>query len=268
MALLVGLEASARTETLRWSHPDPASVDGYRVYYGNASRVYSWQVDVQTPPTDSQGAFVYDLEVDDTATVYVAVTAYTGSLESAYSNEKLRSPSEDPGSGDPGDGGDPPPAQASAAIDHFVLWNADADTVIDSDFTSGEQISLAEHGCTAIEVIGNSYLLPNNSPGSIQFDLDGQTPSTCSNAGSTHENEPPYAWELDSGAGLFECAASLTGVGSHTLTVTPYDGDDCSGAVGATVTLSFDVIESSGSGETPPPSEPLGTPGRPILILD
>jgi hypothetical protein len=268
MALLVGLEASARTETLRWSHPDAASVDGYRVYYGSASRAYSWHVDVGTPSTDSEGAFVYDLEVDDTATVYVAVKAYAGSLESPYSNERVRIPSEDPGPGDPGDGGGSDggstPPQANAAIDHFVLWNAETDTVIDSNFTSGEQISLVEHGCTAIEVIGNSYLSPAGSAGSLQFDLDGQTPSTCSDAGFTHENEPPYAWELEYGPGQFECSASLTEVGSHTLTVTPYDGDDCSGAAGTPVTLSFDVI---GSGGTPPASETLGTPGRPTLIL-
>ena len=101
--LVVGFEASARTERLRWVHPQPATVDGFRVYYGTASGVYTSQVDVGIPPTDAEQAFVYDLEVPDAATVYVAVTAIGGGLESDLSNEKMRSPSQPPaGIGTPG----------------------------------------------------------------------------------------------------------------------------------------------------------------------
>ena len=54
------------------------------------------------------------------------------------------------------------------------------------------------------------------------------------------------------------------------MTVTPFDGDDCTGGVGNTVTLEFEVVASP---TTPPPPEPepepeaLGKPGRPTLIL-
>jgi hypothetical protein len=96
MALVVGLEASARDVKLRWVHPDPASVDGYRVYYGTDSSPATWQpVEVPTPPQTEMDpehgqVFVYELEVDDATSVYVGVTAYAGSLESELSNTQLR----------------------------------------------------------------------------------------------------------------------------------------------------------------------------------
>ena len=96
-ALIVALEASARTERLRWTHP--GGVDHYTVHYGTETRVYTSQIDVGIPATDSDGGdvfFYYDLEVPDAATVYVAVTAVAaGDVPSDYSNERMRSPSPD-----------------------------------------------------------------------------------------------------------------------------------------------------------------------------
>ena len=137
----------------------------------------------------------------------------------------------------------PPPAPSSpqAAIVGFALWDAQADGLIDANFTSGEVISLAAHGCTAIEVLGNAYLATSNS-GSVTFSFDGQDLGGCSGVpGLAFENTAPYTWEEDSGAGSFECAASLTQPGSHSLTVTPFDGDNCSGLQGTSVTLDFEV---------------------------
>ncbi|MBW1688233.1 MAG: hypothetical protein JRS35_24615 [Deltaproteobacteria bacterium] len=94
MALVVSLESSARTETLRWSHPDAAGVEGYRVYYGTETGVYTSQIDIGAPAPDPNGVLLYDLDVDDAATIYVAVTAYAGDQESIPSNEQERSPSE------------------------------------------------------------------------------------------------------------------------------------------------------------------------------
>jgi hypothetical protein len=91
MALVVGLEASARTERLRWTHSEPARVDGYRVYYGTDPSVSTWQmIDVGSLTPDSGGVFVYDLVVNDATTIYVAVTAYAGGLESDLSNRQTR----------------------------------------------------------------------------------------------------------------------------------------------------------------------------------
>jgi len=87
--LLVGASgASARTEQLRWQHPSVSSVSGFKVYVGNAAGVYQTTLDVGLP-TASGGVFSYSLQVPDSNTVFVTVSAYgpTG-LEGAKSNEK------------------------------------------------------------------------------------------------------------------------------------------------------------------------------------
>ena len=160
----------------------------------------------------------------------------------------------------------PPPPGGGAAVVGFVLWNAQTDTVIDSDFRSGDRISLTDHGtCLAIEVVGNAYLQPSGSPGSVQMALDG-SPASCSQPGLSHENSAPFAWELDSGPGSFECATSLTAVGSHTLTATPWDADNCGASSGLPVSVSCEVLSGSLSGAPPPAA--IGTPGQPFVVLD
>jgi hypothetical protein len=91
-AALLGLAATAhaRSEQLRWQHPDPSTVTGFKVYVGNAPGVYQTTLDVGKP-TASAGVFSYSLTVPDANTVYVAVSAYgpTG-LEGVKSNEQRR----------------------------------------------------------------------------------------------------------------------------------------------------------------------------------
>ena len=91
-ALLYGVAsaASARSELLRWQHPDPASVAGFKVYVGNAPGVSQTTLDIGMP-TASGGVFSYSLQVPDANNVYIRVSAYgpTG-LEGVKSNEKLR----------------------------------------------------------------------------------------------------------------------------------------------------------------------------------
>ena len=94
IAALLALAVSpalARTENLRWEHPDPSSVAGFRVHVGTTQGSYSQTIDVGLPASGSQ--FVHALTVADSASVYVAVTAYDAAgLESAYSNEGFRAP--------------------------------------------------------------------------------------------------------------------------------------------------------------------------------
>lgn len=82
--------ASARSELLRWQHPDPSTVAGFKIYVGNASGSYQTTVDVGLP-TASSGVYSYSIQVPDPDNVYVAVSAYgpTG-LEGVRSNEQLR----------------------------------------------------------------------------------------------------------------------------------------------------------------------------------
>jgi hypothetical protein len=88
--LLLAAAASARTEQLRWQHPDPSTVAGFKVYVGNAPGVYQTTLDVGMP-TASSGVFSYSLQIPDADTVYVTVSAYgpTG-LEGPKSNEQER----------------------------------------------------------------------------------------------------------------------------------------------------------------------------------
>jgi hypothetical protein len=260
-ALILGAPsmAEARTELLRWTHPDSASVASFNVYFGTASRSYGAPVDAGKPAPDSAGVYSFSLQVPasvENQPLYIAMTASGGEgEESAYSNEKIRGPAG--GLSPP----TPPVSEANAAVVGFVLWDASSDTILDADFRSGEQISSEGQGsCLAIEIVGNAYLQQFGSPGSLKFSFDGQAPAACSNAPLSHENDPPYAWEVDEGPGQFACAPTLTQVGPHTLTVTPYDGDSCTGIEGAPVALSFDVLDA-----TPPPAA-LGRPGVPILV--
>jgi hypothetical protein len=258
----LGAAAQTRVETVRWYHTEPSEVVGYRVHHGSSSRGYTSSVDVGIPAKDSQGAYVHDLTVSAAATVYIAVTAYSASEESPYSNEKVRTATSTPPPPPP-----PPPSGPQGSIQRFALWNAASDTVLDSDFRSGEQILLATHGdCVAIEVVTNAYLSTNGSPGSVMFDFDGETPGTCADPGIDFENEPPYAWEVDEGPGSFACAPTLAQAGTHSLTVTPFDGEGCTGTRGTPATLDFQVVPA-GTPPPPPPSEPeLSAPGRPFLV--
>jgi hypothetical protein len=264
LAVALGRDASAqtRTEVVRWQGNDVTDTDGYRVHVGSASRSYSDTFDVGIPQLVGD-AYETTITVAADAEVYIAVTAYNADTTSFFSNENCKGP--DGACAGPVEPPpvEPPPPGVESQVLGFALWDASSDTVIDANFTSGEQISALNDPCVAIEIIGNSYLV-NSGPGSIRKSFDGQNPSSCSNPGVTHENSPPFAWETDSGPNRYECAASLTVPGSHTLTVTPFDGDDCTGAEGTTVTLQFDVTDG-----TPPPGNDTvpGQPGRPYLVL-
>jgi hypothetical protein len=94
LALLAGLAfsaaAQARTETLRWTHPNAAGVAGYKIYYGTAAGQHPNVIDVGALVPQS-GVVHYDLVVPDHLTIYVTVTAYDQyAQESGKSNEKQR----------------------------------------------------------------------------------------------------------------------------------------------------------------------------------
>jgi hypothetical protein len=88
--LATAAAANARSELLRWQHPDATTVAGFKVYVGSSSGAYQTTLDVGKP-APSSGVFSYSLTVPDANTVYVAVSAYgpTG-LEGTKSNEQRR----------------------------------------------------------------------------------------------------------------------------------------------------------------------------------
>jgi hypothetical protein len=251
VAVVWASAASARTERLRWTQSNATGVDNFKLYVGLSSGSLTTSLSVGVPPKDATGAYYYDLVVNDADTIYAAVSAFAGTLESTRSNVISRAGITG------GGGGTTPPPSPSAAVLGFALWNASSDTVVDSSFTSGEAISDAIRSCAAIEIKGNSYLNANGA-GSIKKVFDGQN-NGCTGTGG--ENNAPFAWEDDAGTGAFPCAASLAVAGSHTLVVTPYDGDNCSGTAGSPVTLTFTV-----TGSTAPPAPTLGAPGQPYIV--
>jgi hypothetical protein len=198
LLLMAPAVASARTETLRWTHSDPPNVAGFVIYYGLSSGDYTTDIDVPAPQSDAQGIFSFDIGVPDDATIYVALTAYDGDgVESYYSNEGTRSPaSQEP---------TPTPTPAAQAC-------ADIALVLHYDFATDEgvvvsDLSPAEHDGTVQDATweggvyrfdgANDYIDAHSPPG-----LDNLSAFTyaawikptalgdleiISKAGSTHE---------------------------------------------------------------------------------
>src|SRR5262245_24941289 len=86
------LEASARTETLRWRHGDPTAVSGFRVHWRvSGSSAAARTEDVGKPTRDAQGNYTASVVVDDGADVFISLTAYNPANVSSFpSNEICR----------------------------------------------------------------------------------------------------------------------------------------------------------------------------------
>jgi hypothetical protein len=106
-AIVLASAASARTERFRWTQS--GTVDNFKLYWGTASGAYSSSLNVGVPAKDSTGAYFYDLVVPDASTIYVAVTSWSGGLESPKSNERSRAGT----SGTPPPPPPPPPPSSS-----------------------------------------------------------------------------------------------------------------------------------------------------------
>jgi hypothetical protein len=66
---------------LEWTSSPSYFVDGYKVHWGTSSRSYNNHFDV------GQVTYADIFDLDDETIYYFAVTAYSGDLESGYSNE-------------------------------------------------------------------------------------------------------------------------------------------------------------------------------------
>jgi hypothetical protein len=94
-AALALLASSARGETitLRWRHPAPERVVGFRVHIGPAPGEYTRTVDLGRPSPDAEGVFHAQIEVPDGAPVHVAISAYgAGGEESSRSDDWAPTP--------------------------------------------------------------------------------------------------------------------------------------------------------------------------------
>jgi hypothetical protein len=85
--LIAPTSALAGNKTLRWTHPDPASVDGFRVHQSISGGAYDSGVDVFKPAPDANGIYLATVQVPDGVQVDLRMTAYsyTSGLSSALS---------------------------------------------------------------------------------------------------------------------------------------------------------------------------------------
>jgi hypothetical protein len=91
LCLLAGA-ARGETVTLRWRHPAPERVAGFRAHLGPAPGQYTRTIDLGRPAPDAEGVYRARVEVDDGARTHLAISAYDESgRESAPSNEWARS---------------------------------------------------------------------------------------------------------------------------------------------------------------------------------
>ena len=60
LVLALGQTAYARVETLRWSHPNVANVDGFKLHTGASPGAYTTTIDAGKP-SSSNGVFSYNL---------------------------------------------------------------------------------------------------------------------------------------------------------------------------------------------------------------
>ena len=101
-ALMLGAPAvaQARTELLRWTHPNAASVASFAVYFGTAPLSYGGSVNAGKPSPDSAGVYSFSIQIPaslENETLHFAVTAIgEDGQESSFSNEKIRTPAGEP----------------------------------------------------------------------------------------------------------------------------------------------------------------------------
>jgi hypothetical protein len=160
LILAIAGTAQARTEVFRWTDPNPAPspVDGFRIYLGSSSGNYTTVLDVQGL-TPENGVYIAGTQVNDTAVVYVAMTAYDddANLESAFSNELVRSPV--------GSGGPPTALPDTYALNQDTVLAVDVDSGVlanDSDPESDPMTAVL-----VADVTSGTLLL--NSDGSFQY---------------------------------------------------------------------------------------------------
>jgi hypothetical protein len=94
-AALATPAAAARAETvvLRWRHPAPARVVGFRAHVGSAPGAYTRTIDLGRPAPDAAGVYRATIELADGEGTHLAVSAYDESgRESTPSNEWARAP--------------------------------------------------------------------------------------------------------------------------------------------------------------------------------
>jgi len=208
LLLLVGIGlaaaslAEARSETLRWEHPDPADVSAFCIYALEApsSRVPGFCSNVGLPAADPDGIFNATLEDLDDAQVWFCVSAIGGGEESVCSNWRERQP--------------PQQDTASPCGSHDrERWCSDFD-----DLTPGEPApGWLNTGARSSMFIDDSLFLVHDL---VSDQLSERLLSTISTASNIHSH---YALSLDSEWSDYELRGRMRMTDSETgIGVTVY----------------------------------------------
>ena len=186
--LLGPAAASARTESLRWSHPNPAEVVRFELRYGEASGAYTTTLDLGLPTPDSQGVYTGSFDVADETSVYIAIRAVgASSLLSDPSNEQLRLGLSSEGGGTTTPPPTTPPSTTpTTSIDDPGTSTPNPDALLRVDFSQGEvnswfgDGSQTENRFFVTNVFGNPTLTTQSTQSDIHFHYDGN-PSEFAN---------------------------------------------------------------------------------------
>ena len=88
MSLLVSASALAGTETLRWYHPSPGEVTGFKIVQGSSSQSYDVTEDIGLISAVND-VYTATVVVPDAIGTFVAVVAYNADGDSVPSNERF-----------------------------------------------------------------------------------------------------------------------------------------------------------------------------------
>ncbi len=124
----------------------------------------------------------------------------------------------------------PTPTPSGQTVTSFSLINADNDQVIStfSTINNGAIISLNSLPTKNLNIRANTN---PSTVGSVRFGYDGNN-----NFGT--ENNAPYAFASDDNGNYYPWTPT---VGSHTLTATPYSGQNASGSVGTALSIQITI---------------------------
>jgi Domain of unknown function (DUF5060) len=131
----------------------------------------------------------------------------------------------------------------------FALYNAETDIVIQPQLVNGDVIDLETTGESLTLMIATTTA-NNSSTGeessfeiaSVAFDLDDHYWYRVENADG---GEVPYSLNGDDAKGGYFAVPELMEPGVHTVVATPYAGRDGTGVAETSVSVTFEIIDSS-----------------------
>jgi hypothetical protein len=198
LLLALGHVAEARVINLRWSHPAPANVGGFRVHWGTSSGSYATTVNVGKP-SPSGGVYTYDLTVGDSVTAYVVISAYgSGYTDSVYSNQKTFAPATTPPP-------PPPTTPITAPSGSVKSWSTDFQTSATGTSVSGWYDTGAENSLSE----SDSLFAVSDYGGSRVFG----TTSTATNIHSHYVSGTASQWSNYQLVGRMRINDASAGIG-------------------------------------------------------